>query len=60
MPIERWQRVIETLPQIVLTATADGAFDYVGPQLARYSGLAPSALVGATGAEVADLRRSSS
>jgi PAS domain S-box-containing protein len=43
---DRWQRIVEALPQIVLTAKPDGSFDYVSPQGVSYAGLPASALVG--------------
>jgi PAS domain S-box-containing protein len=48
----RWQRIVETLPHMVLTATPDGAVDYVSPQIATYAGLPMSALVGSGWLEI--------
>jgi two-component system sensor histidine kinase/response regulator len=36
--VDRWHRIVETMPQLVLTADAGGVFDYVGPQAVEFSG----------------------
>ena len=42
----RWRRVLETLPQMILTASPDGRFDYLSPQSLAYTGYAEEALLG--------------
>lgn len=43
----RFEQLADAMPQIVWTATADGALDYVNEQLTRYSGLDRSEALGA-------------
>jgi PAS domain S-box-containing protein len=43
---ERSRQIAESLPQLVWTATADGAWDYVGPQWLEYTGGEAAALLG--------------
>ena len=42
----RWRRLVETLPQLIWTATAEGRADYFGPQATELTGLPQSRLVG--------------
>jgi PAS domain S-box-containing protein len=43
---ERWRRLVEALPQLVWSATPDGACDYFSAQWTRYTGVAESELLG--------------
>ena len=43
---ERWRRLVEALPQLVWSATPDGACDYFSAQWTHYSGVAESELLG--------------
>jgi PAS domain S-box-containing protein len=43
---ERWRRLVEALPQLVWSATPDGACDYFSAQWTRYTGIAESELLG--------------
>ncbi len=44
----RWRRIVEALPQLVWTATADGSADYFSPQtrVSPLSSARPSRIVG--------------
>src|SRR5262249_11815583 len=44
--VDRWQRLVETLPHIVLAASPDGSFEYVSPQCGSFAGLPQSAFLG--------------
>ena len=44
---ERWRTLAETLPQLVWSATADGAADYFSVQAQQFTGLSEAELVGA-------------
>jgi PAS domain S-box-containing protein len=43
---ERWRRLVEALPQLVWSATPDGACDYFSAQWTQYTGVAESELLG--------------
>ncbi len=43
---ERWRRLVEALPQLVWSATPDGACDYFSAQWTQYTGVAESGLLG--------------
>jgi PAS domain S-box-containing protein len=43
---QRFRQLADAMPQIVWTATPDGALDYVNEQLTRYSGIARDAALG--------------
>src|SRR5258707_726609 len=43
---QRWRNLTEALPQLVWSATPDGASDYVSPQWTEYTGVAESELLG--------------
>src|SRR5260370_721291 len=43
---QRWRSLTEALPQLVWSATPDGASDYVSPQWTEYTGVAESELLG--------------
>src|SRR5258707_1198147 len=43
---QRWRSLIEALPQLVWSATPDGACDYFSPQWTEYTGVAESELLG--------------
>src|SRR5260370_996977 len=43
---QRWRSLTEALPQLVWSATPDGANDYVSPQWTEYTGVAESELLG--------------
>lgn len=43
---ERWRRLVEALPQLVWSATPDGACDYFSAQWTRYTGVTESELLG--------------
>ena len=43
---ERWRRLVEALPQLVWSATPDGACDYFSAQWTHYTGVAESELLG--------------
>jgi PAS domain S-box-containing protein len=43
---ERWRRLVEALPQLVWSATPDGACDYFSAQWTKYTGVAESELLG--------------
>jgi PAS domain S-box-containing protein len=43
---EGWRRLVEALPQLVWSATPDGACDYFSAQWAQYTGVAESELLG--------------
>src|SRR5262249_53036305 len=45
--LDRWRQLVETLPQLIWTATPDGHADYFGPQWTAFTGLAVEALLGA-------------
>lgn len=41
-----WRRIVETVPQLVWTATADGSADYFSPQSAAFTGRPESEFMG--------------
>jgi PAS domain S-box-containing protein len=43
---QRWRSLTEALPQLVWSATPDGACDYFSPQWTEYTGVAESELLG--------------
>jgi len=43
---EHWRRLVEALPQLVWSATPDGACDYFSAQWTQYTGVAESELLG--------------
>jgi PAS domain S-box-containing protein len=43
---ERWRRLVEALPQLVWSATPDGACDYFSAQWTQYTGVVESELLG--------------
>ena len=43
---QRWRSLTEALPQLVWSATPDGACDYFSPQWTEYTGVAESKLLG--------------
>jgi PAS domain S-box-containing protein len=43
---ERWRRLVEALPQLVWSATPDGACDYFSAQWTQYTGVAENELLG--------------
>ena len=43
---ERWRRLVEALPQLVWSATPDGACDYFSAQWTQYTGVTESELLG--------------
>src|SRR5258708_38836721 len=43
---QRWRSLTEAVPQLVWSATPDGANDYVSPQWTEYTGVAESELLG--------------
>jgi PAS domain S-box-containing protein len=43
---ERWRRLVEALPQLVWSATPDGACDYFSAQWTQYTGVAERELLG--------------
>jgi len=43
---EHWRRLVEALPQLVWSATPDGACDYFSAQWTQYTGIAESELLG--------------
>jgi PAS domain S-box-containing protein len=43
---EHWLRLVEALPQLVWSATPDGACDYFSAQWTRYTGIAETELLG--------------
>lgn len=42
----RWRRIVETAPQLVWTASADGRANYFSPQSAAFTGLSPGQFLG--------------
>ena len=55
---ERYRFLAESMPQMVWTATPEGALDYVSSQAATYFNTAPNALLGAGSASGCASRRS--